>query len=84
MADIIPPSMTEGQQIFASYMPPVRERDGSWRIMVTVSTVPPNIQMIAYGEFRVATRDSGIALGEAIKAIVAKEVPPPIHTANGN
>lgn len=84
MADIIPPSMTEGQQIFASYMPPIREKDGSWRLMITVSTLPPNVRMIAHGEFRVATRDSGIALGEAIKAIVTREVPPPIVGANGN
>lgn len=78
MAGIIPPSMTQGAEIFVSYMDPIRNKDGSWTIAGTVHTVPPNIQQVAIFECRVLTRDSGIALGEAIKQIVVKEVPPPI------
>jgi hypothetical protein len=84
MNDIIPPSMTQGAEIFVSYMDPIRNKDNSWTISLTIHTVPPKVQMIATAEFRVLTRDVGIALGEAIKQIVVQVVPPPIHTANGN
>ena len=79
---IIPPSMAgnTGNEVFLSYMEPIRNKDNSWTISVAVHTCPPNIQMIAQGEFRVLTRDSGIALADALKMVVMKEVPPPIAT----
>jgi hypothetical protein len=70
--------MTQGADIFASYMDPIRNKDNSWTISVNIHTVPPNIVLIAQCEFRVRTRDAGIALAEAIKQIVIKEVPPPL------
>ena len=77
---IIPPSMAgkNGNEVFLSYMEPIRNKDNSWSISVTVHTCPPNIQMIAQCELRVLKRDSGIALADAIKMVVMKEVPPPI------
>ena len=77
---IIPPSMTKGDEVFAAYMGPYRERNGEHRLILTIHSAATG-RMIAHAEIMVASRDSGNALADALNAVITKEVPPPIHSA---
>lgn len=82
---IIPPSMAtdEGLAVFASYMGPFRNSDGSHRMVITVNSVPTAtapIRMLAMAEIHCASRDAGVALGDAIGKIVVKEIAPTLAT----
>jgi len=78
---IIAPSMNKGDEVFAAYMGPYREKNGENRITLTIHSAATG-RMIAHAEILVASRDAGIALGDAIREIVAREVAPPIHSAS--
>ena len=80
---IIPSTMTEGDQVFAAYMGPYREKDGAHRLTITVNSAATG-RMLAHAEILVMTRDSGVALGDAIREVIVREVPPPIASASGN
>jgi hypothetical protein len=80
---IIPPTMTKGDEVFAAYMGPYREKNGEHRMTLTIHSAATG-RMIAHAEILVATRDSGIALGDAIREVVTREVPPPLHSVNND
>lgn len=80
---IIPPTMTQGDQVFASYMGPFREKGGEHRMVITINSAATG-RMIAHAEILVASRDSGIALGDAIREVVLREVPPPIASISND
>lgn len=75
---IIPPTMTKGDEVFAAYMGPYREKNGEHRMILTVHSAATG-RMIAHAEVMVASRDSGVALADALREVVIKEVPPPLH-----
>lgn len=80
---IIPSTMTEGDQVFCAYMGPYREKNGESRMTITVHSAATG-RMIAHAEILIATRDSGVALGDAIREIVVREVAPPLHSVSND
>jgi hypothetical protein len=84
MQDIISPAQAQTPNVMISYMDPVRHKDDSWEFDVTIHSIEGQPQRVVNCQFRVLNREFGIALADAIKQVVMKEISPTLHKPNGN